>query len=131
MTTASRRGIVRFIWDSHDIQRWPTARRRTPFRQPGCLALGETPGFADRPHDRVAFFEGMEDNGDDRAHVRRSLGLLETVCLTSAVRPEVVATPRSRERRGQEATRAPWLHTPNRWLVKTAYYSGLSNWLVF
>ena len=39
-------------------------------RRPGDL--GKTHGFADRPHDRGAFVEGMRDNGNDRARVRRS-----------------------------------------------------------
>jgi len=58
--------------------------------------------------------------------MRRSSWLLERVCLTSAVCPEVAAaSPRSRERTGQEATRAPRLHARDLCFIKPPYYSRL------
>jgi len=64
--------------------------------------------------------------------MRRSSWLLERVCLTSGVCPEVAAvSPRSRERTGQEATGAPRPHPRRRWFIKPPYYSRLTNWLVF
>jgi hypothetical protein len=72
------------------------------------------------------------DDTDDRTRNAPVIVTARALCLTSAVCPEVAAaSPRSRERTGQEATRAPRLHTPDLSFVKTAYYSGLRKWLVF
>jgi len=72
------------------------------------------------------------DDTDDRTRNAPVIVTARALCLTSAVCPEVAAaSPRSRERTGQEATRAPQLHARDLWFIKPPYYSRLRNWLVF